>query len=44
MTPDVGLEILLSLDGTEYTEANGYWYKIEASKVQSTKERPHGIK
>ncbi len=44
MKPNLGLEILLSLDGTEYTEENGYWYKIEASKVEPTKERPHGIR
>ncbi len=44
MKPDPGLEILLSLDGTEYTEENGYWYKIEASRVEPTKERPHGIR
>lgn len=44
MKSDIGLEILLSLDGTEYTEENGYWYKIEASKVEPTKERPHGIR
>ena len=39
-----GLDVLLSLDGTEYTEENGYWYKIEASIVGVTKERPHGIR
>ena len=44
MKPDIGLEILLSLDGTEYTEENGYWYKIEASKIEPTNERPHGIR
>lgn len=44
MKPDAGLEILLSLDGTEYTEENGYWYKIEAFKVEPTRERPHGIR
>ena len=44
MKSDIGLEVLLSLDGTEYTEENGYWYKIEASKVEPTKERPHGIR
>lgn len=44
MNSDIGLEILLSLDSTEYTEENGYWYKIEASKVEPTKERPHGIR
>jgi hypothetical protein len=44
MKPDIGLDVLLSLDGTEYTEKNGYWYKIEAMRVQCTKERPHGIR
>ena len=44
MKSDIGLEVLLSLDCTEYTEENGYWYKIEASKVEPTKERPHGIR
>lgn len=44
MKNDVGLDILLSLDGTEYTEENGYWYKIEAKKVEPTVERPHGIR
>ena len=44
MKPDNGLEVLLSLDGTEYTEENGYWYKIEVSKVEPTEERPHGIR
>ena len=44
MKPDTGLDVLLSLDGTEYTEENGYWYKIEASRVEPTKERPHGIR
>ncbi len=42
MKSDIGLEVLLSLDGAEYTEENGYWYKIEASRVEATKERPHG--
>lgn len=41
---DDGLDTLLSLDGTEYTEDNGYWYKIEAIKVDASKERPHGIR
>jgi len=41
---DSGLETLLALDGTEYTEENGYWYKIEAFLVESTRERPHGIR
>ena len=44
MKPDLGLENLIALDGTEYTEENGYWYKIEAMMVSPTIERPHGIK
>lgn len=34
MKLDVGLENLLALDGTEYIEDNGYWYKIEASLIE----------
>ena len=41
---DVGLETLLALDGTEYTEENGYWYKIEAFLIEPSEERPHGIR
>lgn len=41
---DNGLDVLLDLNGTEYTEENGYWYKIEAWRVKVTKERPHGIR
>lgn len=44
MGKDPGLETLLELNGTEYTEDNGYWYKIEAWLVNPTKEIPHGIK
>ena len=43
MQRDPGLDVLLELSGTEYTEENGYWYKIEAYKVEPTKEIPHGI-
>ncbi len=41
-TPD--LDVLLELHGTEYTEENGYWYKIEAWQVDPTLEIPHGIR
>ena len=44
MKQDLGLEVLLSLNGTEYTEENGYWYKIEVYRIEPTKERPHGIR
>jgi hypothetical protein len=39
MQSDIVLDVLLSLAGTEYTEENGYWYKIEASRVEPTKKR-----
>jgi hypothetical protein len=41
---DTGLDVLLELNGTEYTEENGYWYKIEAWQVTPTPEIPHGIR
>lgn len=44
MGRDPGLDVLLDLNGTEYTEENGYWYKIEAYKVAPSKEIPHGIR
>ena len=44
MKSDVGLETLLELSGTEYTEENGYWYRLDAWVVESTPERPHGIR
>ena len=43
MGKDPALDVLLELNGTEYTEDNGYWYKIEAWKVEPSKEIPHGI-
>ena len=43
MIIDYSLDVLLSLDGTEYTEENGYWYKINAKRTEPTKHRPHGI-
>lgn len=41
---DIGLDVLLELNGTEYTEENGYWYKIEAWRVEPSREIPHGIR
>jgi len=43
MGKDPALDVLLELNGTEYTEDNGYWYKIEAWKVKPNKKIPHGI-
>lgn len=44
MARDASLEVLLELDGTEYTEENGFWYRIQAWPVEPTPERPHGIR
>jgi Family of unknown function (DUF6516) len=44
MKPDLGLKILLELHGTEYTEENGYWYRIEAWQVPPSASIPHGIR
>ena len=44
MKRDPGLDVLVDLNGTEYTEENGYWYKIEARMVNPTKDTPrHSI-
>ena len=44
MGKDPGLDVLLELHDTEYIEDNGYWYKIEAWKVEPSNEIPHGIR
>lgn len=44
MGKDPAPDVLLELNGTEYTEDHGYWYKIEARKVEPSKEIPHGIR
>lgn len=44
MVNDEGLNILLELSGTEYTEENGYWYKIEAWTVEPSEHIPHGLR
>ncbi|MBI5445098.1 MAG: hypothetical protein HY900_28290 [Deltaproteobacteria bacterium] len=40
---EVGLEVLLSLDGEVYRLENGYWTKFEVKRVSPTAEVPHGI-
>jgi hypothetical protein len=41
----IGLEYLLGLDGNiEVQNDEGYWVKMEVSRVQVTTERPHGIR
>ncbi len=44
MKRDFGLDALLTLDGFESHYPNGYWYKISVRQVESTTERPHGIR
>ena len=41
---DYGLETLLSLHGTKYEYACGYWYEIIAYRVEPGINRPHGIR
>lgn len=42
---DIGLDHLLGLDGNiEVQNEEGYWVKMEVSRVKVTAERPHGIK
>ena len=41
---EVGLEILLSLDGEVYRFESGYWTRFEAKRVSSTPDTPHGIR
>lgn len=42
---DTGLDYLLGLDGNiEVQNDDGYWVKMEVSRVAVTVERPHGIK
>ena len=43
-TKDVGLEVLLSLDGEVFRLDNGYWTKFEVKQIASTPEIPHGIR
>jgi len=42
---DTGLDYLLGLDGNvEVQNDDGYWVKMEVSRVAVATERPHGIK
>lgn len=42
---ETGLDFLLGLDGNiEFQNDEGYWVKMEVSRVAVTAERPHGIK
>lgn len=42
---ETGLDYLLGLDGSiEFQNDDGYWIKMEVTRVPVTFERPHGIK
>ncbi len=42
---ETGLDYLLELDGNiEFQNDDGYWVKMEVSRVAVTTESPHGIK
>lgn len=44
-SPDSGLDYLLGLDGNiEFQNEQGFWVKMEVSRVAVSAQRPHGIK
>ncbi len=43
-TKDFGLSTLLDMDGYQFRYDNGYWWKIEARRVEASIFRPHGIR
>jgi len=44
MHGDPVIETLLDLDGSILDQGDGYWIKIEASRVSASPEIPHGIR
>jgi hypothetical protein len=40
---DHGLEFLLAFDGRLHHLEKGYWLKFEITRVEATKNRPHGL-
>ena len=44
LSDEAGLDYLLGLDGNiEFQNDEGYWVKMEVSRVAASSERPHGI-
>lgn len=41
--PEYGLEFILAFDGRIHHLEGGYWMKFNIERVESTKERPHGL-
>lgn len=44
MKRDPGIDTLLDLDGEILDQGDGYWIKIEAKRVATKMEIPHGIR
>lgn len=44
MKRDPGIDTLLDLDGEILDQGDGYWIKIEAKRVATKVEIPHGIR
>ncbi len=44
MKQDAGIETLLDLHGSILDQGGGYWIKIDAWRVEATREIPHGIR
>lgn len=44
MTHNRDINTLLDLDGMVIEQSQGYWTKFEAQRLDSTEERPHGIR
>jgi hypothetical protein len=40
---DHGLEFLLAFDGRIHHLEKGYWLKFEITRVEATRNRPHGL-
>jgi len=41
---DIGLEILLELNGEIFPMDNGYWTKFDIKAVKSSAQIPHGVR
>ena len=44
MRENAAIDTLLDLNGSIFDQGNGYWMKIEAWRVNLTKDIPHGIR
>lgn len=44
MHNDLVVDTLLDLDGSVLDQGDGYWIKIEASRVEASSAVPHGVR